>query len=863
MAVARAAPTAKGKVCGQAIAITTLTPIRERKPLAKRMKLVRCWPGATLPLARLEFIFFGRWTMVDDLPGPRPGEPRRSLHSPYLLFESNYDGSWADYLDAFADHIPERLQKMWETCWGFDEVLERPGRGGRSFLPAPFKRYVAKNELEVLHFYSAYPDDTTRTVNLAVALADRMKRVGELDETARRLALFPVSPRIGLRALAGAWLRMVTERYKIKPLTVVSPIVPGREEQVREHLLSLGESPLARVPGTHFARFVHVPRELLHLGQPKQDVLDCDYLLFTSNHDGSTGEYLRALAREAGSLWDACAGYPGTDPDAFAGWLGQHRIHTRYFVTGIPVRPVDEVKAATDQRRRLAAELSATSVPAPSSGVSEGPFEPARTTPGVEARDEIAADQVQGGVLKGYRIDFHTTWYGLLRVRDADGARRVLRGWAEHVSFTGEDPKLDGAHLNLAFTYEGLQALGAREQWLSPLPHEFAEGAAARSAELGDRADSAKESWQFGAPSAHVLAIVHAASPKARDEAVARLEADLGEALVLEHVQAAGLLDRDPHLNAPNPGIHTTCASDFNREQFGFADGCSQPSIEDDRRDDVGDGVLATCFATGLRTWLEMYGLEPRRYWRGVAPGEFLLGYVNEDGEAAPGSASPLCPHGTFMVYRKLEQDVATFNEHTEGWAREAGLDPGKVRAAVVGRWPDGTPLTKSPGAQDGRLAYDRTSANDFGYRGDTQPRCPFGAHTRRTNPREDLPAGGEGTMRHRMIRRGMPYGPLYEDDRETTERGLMFICYGASISRGFETVQRAWCDTGFALGLGHQPDYLLQQRPAPGEAPIGALPITDDLVLPPPPKPFVTVRGTEYLLMPGRSGLQVLLDNP
>jgi Dyp-type peroxidase family len=859
VAVARSARRAKGKFAGQAIAITTLTPVHKRGKLALRMAVVRSVPGMGLPLARLAFIFFGRWTIVDEL----PGEPKQKLHSPYLLFESNYDGSWADYLDAFADHIPTRLQKMWETCWGFDDVLRTRGRDGRPFLPAPFKRYVARNELEVLHFHSAYPDDTTRTVNQAIALADRLRRVG-CDETAKRLALTPEPERRGLparaAAFAGSWWPMVTQRYKVKPLTVVSPIVPGREDELRARLLKLGESPLARVPGTHFARFVLVPRELLALGQPRKDVLDCHYLMFTSNHDGSQAEYLRALARDAGSIWEACAGYPGDDPDAFAGWLGSHSIHTRYFVTGFPARTVEEVKAATDQRRKLAAELSGATAPAPSPGVSEQPFEPARTSPPMEARTTIAAGDVQGSVLKGYGIDFDTAWYGLLRVTDAEAARRVLTGWLEHVSFARDEPKLAGAHLNLAFTYDGLKAIGARDEWLAPLPGEFVEGAAERSA---DRADSGSETWQFGAPSAHVLAIVHARTREGCDRAADRLKADLSEALVLEHAQPAGLLDRDPERNEPDPGIHITCASKFSREHFGFADGCSQPSIEDDQRDDVGNGVLATRFARGLRARLETFGLAPQRYWRGVAPGEFLLGYLNEDGEAAPGSDSPLCPDATFMVYRKLEQDVQTFNEHTEGWAVEKGLDPDRVRAWIVGRWPDGTPLVKSPNGQNALLAYDRDRANDFGYGEDkTGAKCPFGAHVRRTNPRDDLPAGGEGTMRHRMIRRGMPYGPLYEDDPETTERGLMFICYGASISRGFETVQRAWCDTGFALGLGAQPDYLLQQRPARGEDPIGALPITGDLVLPPPPKPFVTVRGTEYLLMPGRTGLRVLLNN-
>jgi hypothetical protein len=348
----------KGSFAGQAIAITTLTPVRPEKlgKLKFRMWFVRCVPGVGRPLAKLAFIYFGRWTVVEALPG-------HSLNSPYLLFESNYDGGWADYLDAFADRIPGRLTRMWETCYGFEqEVLHARGRDGRPFQPAPFKRYVDKNELEVLHFYSAYPEETTRTVNQAIALADRLEREG-LDETSKRLALGPVpEQRPPLVRFAGgvrSWLRMVTGKYGVYPLTAATPVVPERERELKEHLRGLEavRSPLADVPGTHFARFVWIPEALLDLGQPAPDRLDTPYLLFTSNHDGSQEDYLRALAPIAEPIWGACRDYP-RDPAAFPRWLGSHTIDTRYFVIGFPPRSAAEVQRAAAQRRRIAEELA-------------------------------------------------------------------------------------------------------------------------------------------------------------------------------------------------------------------------------------------------------------------------------------------------------------------------------------------------------------------------------------------------------------------------------------------------------------------------------------------------------------------------
>jgi hypothetical protein len=346
---------AKGEFDGQAIAITTLTPVRPENlaKLKRRMWLVRCVPGMGRPLAKLAFIYFGRWTVVEALPGHR-------LNSAYLVFESNYDGGWADYLDAFADRIPGRLTKMWETCYAFkEEVLHTPGRDGRPFQPAPFKRYVDKNELEVLHFYCAYPEETTRTVNQAIALADRLEREG-LDETSKRLALGPVPeprpPLTGFAAGARSWLRAVTGRYGVYPFTAATPIVPERADELRERLLGLERSPLADVPGTHFARFVWIPDELLDLGQ-LPDRLDCPYLLFTSNHDGSQDDYLRALAPIAEPLWGACRDYP-SDPREFPRWLASHAIDTRYFVIGFPPRPAAAVQEAAAQRHRIAQELA-------------------------------------------------------------------------------------------------------------------------------------------------------------------------------------------------------------------------------------------------------------------------------------------------------------------------------------------------------------------------------------------------------------------------------------------------------------------------------------------------------------------------
>ena len=72
---------------------------------------------------------------------------------------------------------------------------------------------------------------------------------------------------------------------------------------------------------------------------------------------------------------------------------------------------------------------------------------------------------------------------------------------------------------------------------------------------------------------------------------------------------------------------------------------------------------------------------------------------------------------------------------------------------------------------------------------------CPVGAHVRRANPRNSLPFEGKLVNRHRLIRRGIPYGeplpPGAPDDGH--ERGVIFMCLQASIARQFEFVQSQW----------------------------------------------------------------------
>jgi deferrochelatase/peroxidase EfeB len=180
------------------------------------------------------------------------------------------------------------------------------------------------------------------------------------------------------------------------------------------------------------------------------------------------------------------------------------------------------------------------------------------------------------------------------------------------------------------------------------------------------------------------------------------------------------------------------------------------------------------------------------------------------------------------------------------------------LAAKIVGRWPDGTPLDRAPRGPDGTLAADARRNNAFDYGQDPGGlRCPVGAHIRRANPRLSLPFTGQLVNRHRMIRRGIPYGPVLAPDApdDGEDRGMLFMSMQASLARQFEFVQSQWLNGGNSLRLGEDQDVLLgpqdttatAKMTVPGQPPFFVGPLAR----------LVTVRGGEYFFMPGVNGLQ------
>jgi hypothetical protein len=148
-------------------------------------------------------------------------------------------------------------------------------------------------------------------------------------------------------------------------LTVMTPVVRGHESRLARTLDALpvgADSPLARVHGTHFARWVLIDNVVFQGGRQRRDSLRAARLLFTSNFDGAHAggrdAYLSALhgglGEVADEIWSHCEGYPGSgDAGAFARYLAAHQLDTALFFGAYPQLTVEQARTGLDARRRL------------------------------------------------------------------------------------------------------------------------------------------------------------------------------------------------------------------------------------------------------------------------------------------------------------------------------------------------------------------------------------------------------------------------------------------------------------------------------------------------------------------------------
>jgi Dyp-type peroxidase family len=400
---------------------------------------------------------------------------------------------------------------------------------------------------------------------------------------------------------------------------------------------------------------------------------------------------------------------------------------------------------------------------------------------------------------------------------------------------------------NVAFTHAGLCALGLDPTVLGSFPSDFRQGMRARAPLNGDRGLDAPEHWDEtwrGDEPVHVW--IGAYARDAMHLATWR-KGFVAWVLGQDGIEVAGeqpvsRFYADPKVPMWIDDPASQPARPVVLEHFGFRDGVSNPVIAGMGDEDAAGGGRLT---------------QDGR-WRPLAAGEFLLGHLDGDGEM-PLAPQPerLARNGSFMVLRKLEQDVDAFRDYLVAQSRRASVGADELGARMVGRRRDGRPLP------------DESTLNAFTYADDPRgSRCPLGAHMRRANPRDTMGYGSVLVDRHRILRCGITYGAPVPRDRRQSEvngdagQGLMFVAFNASFTRQFEFVMQQWIDFGNDFGQGNDRDPLCgRQLPGgrmtvPGEG-VRPTAVLSDL------RPFVRLRGGDYFFLPGIAACEALADYP
>jgi len=441
--------------------------------------------------------------------------------------------------------------------------------------------------------------------------------------------------------------------------------------------------------------------------------------------------------------------------------------------------------------------------------------------------------------------------YRFLRIENGDSARAWLLGTVDDVTKAVKDDKKWA--FNIALSCEGLRAMGLHDDSLRTFPPAFLDGMTSerRTRILGDAGPNHPEHWLWGGPRTpvHVLLLIYGKDETERDRRVEQWTPGPAAGLSVVRTLLAG---RQPNT----------------KEHFGFMDGVGQPTFDRERKDRQ---QKRTGHATELRLGEFVLGYENEYRSRSLTP---TVAVERDPENALPPSADSSARHdlglnGSYLVFRQLAQDVPAFwgfvtKAASALWPEDPD-GPTRLAAKFVGRWPSGAPLVRNPDSDPFDGEVQKNPENNFAFAAEDPHglACPFGAHIRRSNPRDSLgPTPGqarESANRHRLLRRGRLYGDQIENVLvpDGKERGLLFICLNADIERQFEFVQQTWINNPVFAGLYHEADPLIgNQAGCSGHFTVQADPLRLRV---PGLASFVQVLGGGYFFLPGLRALRFL----
>jgi len=412
--------------------------------------------------------------------------------------------------------------------------------------------------------------------------------------------------------------------------------------------------------------------------------------------------------------------------------------------------------------------------------------------------------------------------YEFLSFHNAEGARTWLAGILAKVGTaqTVGSSHLDSRWVTVAFTWNGLKALGVDDASLATFPEEFHQGMAARANILGATGANHPDHWIGGManPSLHAIVVLFARNVEERERCTREHQEYLSRCTGVEALSSLDL-EALPPFGYPH-------------EHFGYHDRLSQPVIE---------GTLVE----------PTPGSGPA-----IEAGEFFLGYPDEEGgPAALPQPAILSRNGSYLAYVRLEEHVGAFRDFLRQHG-ETHEQQELIAAKLMGRWRSGAPLVLAPDKDDPELGADLQHNNDFAY-AEKDPygyACPLGSHIRRMNPRDTA----TNMKRRKMIRRGGTYGPPLPEGapEDGKERGIAAFIGCASLVRQFEFAMNVWANDPNFHELGNERDPFVGTQDGTYDMTIPKRPIRKKITGLPA---FTTVRGGAYFFLPGIKALRYL----
>jgi len=158
-------------IAGKAYAMNLVTPI---KGLMVAINKLVFWAVGTPLFAKrlnglltLSMIHYARWVILraEDFPRLSRSQPKEELDYGYMMFFSNFNGSWEQYVDSFSAAIPTGLDLLWYRNVGWP----------KSVPEQPFHRYVEFNQIWTDYYYSAYPMAASNDVKAAQRVKDKLE----------------------------------------------------------------------------------------------------------------------------------------------------------------------------------------------------------------------------------------------------------------------------------------------------------------------------------------------------------------------------------------------------------------------------------------------------------------------------------------------------------------------------------------------------------------------------------------------------------------------------------------------------------------------------------------------------------------